>query len=54
MIGSRSWEDRIIEERALILKIDEEFRRERTKYFAGVESEVCEAGIGGCCACAAS
>ncbi len=40
----RDWEsqleDRIIEERALILKIGEEFRRERAKYFAGVESEV--------------
>ncbi len=40
----RDWEseleDRIVAERALILKIDEEFRRERTKYFAGVESEV--------------
>jgi flagellar assembly protein FliH len=40
----RDWEseleDKIVEERALILKIGEEFRRERTKYFAGVESEV--------------
>jgi flagellar assembly protein FliH len=40
----RDWEseleDRIVEERALILKIGEEFHRERTKYFAGVECEV--------------
>lgn len=40
----RDWEseleDRIVEERALIFKIGEEFRRERAKYFAGVESEV--------------
>lgn len=33
-------EDKLAAERALILKIGEEFRRERTKYFAGVESEV--------------
>jgi flagellar assembly protein FliH len=40
----RDWEseleDRIAAERALILKIGEEFRRERMRYFAGVESEV--------------
>jgi flagellar assembly protein FliH len=33
-------EERIAEERALILKTCEEFRRERAKYFAGVEAEV--------------
>ena len=33
-------EERIAEERALILKACEEFRRERAKYFAGVEAEV--------------
>src|SRR5271154_2528478 len=40
----REWEmeleERIAEERALVLKIGEEFRRERSEYFAGVESEV--------------
>jgi flagellar assembly protein FliH len=40
----REWEkeleERIAEERALILKACEEFRRERAKYFAGVEAEV--------------
>jgi flagellar assembly protein FliH len=33
-------EERIAEERALVLKLGEEFRRERSKYFAGVEGEV--------------
>ena len=33
-------ETKIIEERALILKVCEEFRRERARYFAGVEGEV--------------
>jgi flagellar assembly protein FliH len=33
-------EERIAEERALILRTCEEFRRERAKYFAGVEAEV--------------
>jgi flagellar assembly protein FliH len=40
----REWEmeleERIAEERALVLKLGEEFRRERSKYFAGVEGEV--------------
>jgi flagellar assembly protein FliH len=40
----REWETelekRIVEERALVMKIGEEFRRERSKYFAGVEGEV--------------
>ncbi len=40
----REWESelekRIVEERAVVLKIGEEFRRERAKYFAGVEGEV--------------
>jgi len=35
----REWE-RIAEERTLVLKIGEEFSRERSKYFAGVEREV--------------
>jgi flagellar assembly protein FliH len=40
----REWEmeleQRIAEERAHVLKIGEQFRRERSEYFAGVESEV--------------
>jgi flagellar assembly protein FliH len=40
----REWEmeleKRIAEERTLVLKIGEEFTRERSKYFAGVEGEV--------------
>jgi flagellar assembly protein FliH len=40
----REWEmeleKRIVEERASVMKIGEEFRRERSKYFAGVEGEV--------------
>jgi flagellar assembly protein FliH len=40
----REWEmeleKRIIEERTFVMKISEEFRRERSKYFAGVEGEV--------------
>jgi flagellar assembly protein FliH len=40
----REWEmeleKRIVEERAFVMKIGEEFRRESSKYFAGVESEV--------------
>jgi flagellar assembly protein FliH len=40
----REWEieleKRIAEERTLVLKIGEEFSRERSKYFAGVEREV--------------
>lgn len=40
----REWEmeleKRIVEERAVVMKIGEEFRRERSKYFAGVEGEV--------------
>ncbi len=40
----REWEmelrERIVEERAFVVKICEEFRRERTKYFAGVEGEI--------------
>jgi flagellar assembly protein FliH len=36
----RRLQKRIAEERAAVLKVCEEFRRERTRYFAGVESEV--------------
>jgi len=40
----REWEmeleKRIVEERASVMKIGEKFRRERSKYFAGVEGEV--------------
>jgi flagellar assembly protein FliH len=38
-------EKRIAEERTAVLKICEEFRRERTKYFAGVESEVVQLAL---------
>jgi flagellar assembly protein FliH len=33
-------EERVAEERSTILKVCEEFRRERVRYFAGVEAEV--------------
>jgi flagellar assembly protein FliH len=40
----REWEmeleEKVVEERALVLRIGEEFRRERSKYFAEVEGEV--------------
>ncbi len=36
----RRLEERIAEERAAVLKACEEFRRERARYFAGVETEV--------------
>jgi flagellar assembly protein FliH len=40
----REWEEelehRLVKERAAVLKIHEEFLRERTRYFAGVECEV--------------
>jgi flagellar assembly protein FliH len=40
----REWEmeleKRIVEERAFVMKVGDDFRRERSKYFAGVEGEV--------------
>jgi len=38
--GERRLEERIAEERAAVLKACEDFRRERARYFAGVETEV--------------
>ena len=39
-VGERSCEREVAEERAAVLKACEEFRRERARYFAGVEAEV--------------
>jgi flagellar assembly protein FliH len=38
--GEKELEQKIAEERVLLLKIGEDFRRERTRYFAEVEGEV--------------
>jgi flagellar assembly protein FliH len=40
LLWEAEFEERIGQERSRLQKIDEEFRRERTRYFAGVEGEV--------------